>query len=130
MRKHRRPRLGTEGAALDRTGDLDLTVTPPAATPPHEPSTLDDVLRSLAELPAVLARLSDALDRPPVEHLLTRKDLCRILRISTAVFDRLRAGGRLPRPDLVLSRRSPRWRAATVCEWLAQQADGRGRARP
>jgi predicted DNA-binding transcriptional regulator AlpA len=86
-----------------------------------EPGALVDVLASLRALPPILVRLAAALDRQAaagfVEPLLNRRDVARVLRVSLAVFDRLRSAGRLPRPDVILSR-SPRWRAATIRAWI------------
>jgi hypothetical protein len=80
------------------------------------------VLAELVKLPSLLARLADALDRQTaaglIEPVLTRRDLARALRVSLPLLDRLRAAGRLLKPDLLLSRRSPRWRAAAVRAWI------------
>jgi hypothetical protein len=81
---------------------------------------MDDVLAALRALPPLLARLAGALDRPPVETLLTRKDFARVIRVSTAVFDRLRAGGKLPIHDMYISR-SHRWRADTIRAWIERR---------
>jgi predicted DNA-binding transcriptional regulator AlpA len=76
---------------------------------------------AIAALIAILTSLRDALDRQTVaglvEPLMTRRDLARALQVSLPQLDRLRAAGRLPKPDLTLSR-SPRWRASSVRRWL------------
>ncbi len=54
-----------------------------------------------------------------VQPLLTREDLCAVLRCGTATLDRLRAAGRLPRPDLRIGR-SPRWRPETIRRWIEE----------
>jgi predicted DNA-binding transcriptional regulator AlpA len=53
----------------------------------------------------------------PIEPLLSVTDLARILAVSRRSLERLRAAGKLPRPDLHLGR-SPRWRAETIRRWL------------
>jgi predicted DNA-binding transcriptional regulator AlpA len=84
---------------------------------------------ALQALTAELPRLREALDRQAVtalvEPLLDRHDLATVLRCSLPTLDRLKASGRLPRPDLVLSR-SPRWRPETIRRWIANEAPGRG----
>jgi hypothetical protein len=60
-----------------------------------------------------------------IPPLLTRDDLAATLRVDIRTLDRLRSAGRLPAPDIVLSR-SPRWLPGTIEAWLAQEANGRG----
>jgi hypothetical protein len=122
MTKRQRPRPErTGGAAPYRNGTSDPSTPPSADQVQIEPAALADILRDLARLPVLLARLSAALDRQAaaglVEPLLSRRDLQHILRVSSALLDRLRAGGKIPPPDLVLSR-SPRWKAATIRAYL------------
>jgi hypothetical protein len=49
----------------------------------------------------------------PIESLLGVADVARILSISRRGVERLRASGKLPRPDLVLGR-MPRWKPSTI----------------
>jgi predicted DNA-binding transcriptional regulator AlpA len=118
-----RPGVGTRGAGEGIRVPIecrtDQLTAPGAPDPsPIEPITLDDVLSALRALPPILSRLAAILDRPAVDRLLCRRDLADILGISLPELDRLRAGGRLPRPDLTLGRRSPRWRSETIRAYL------------
>jgi predicted DNA-binding transcriptional regulator AlpA len=56
-----------------------------------------------------------------IDPLLAQVDLCRVLVTSQRTIDRLRASGRLPRPDLHIGR-SPRWRPDTIRSWIDQQS--------
>lgn len=51
-----------------------------------------------------------------------------ILGCSIETVGRMKAAGRLPRPDLMIGR-SPRWRPETVRRWLDGQCAGKGVAR-
>ena len=42
----------------------------------------------------------------------------RWLACDVRTVDRMRSSGRLPKPDLIVGRRSPRWRAATIRAWI------------
>jgi hypothetical protein len=57
-----------------------------------------------------------------LEPLLTREDLATFLKIDLRTLDRMRAGGRLPKPDLVLGARGrgciARWKPASIRAWL------------
>jgi predicted DNA-binding transcriptional regulator AlpA len=74
----------------------------------------------------MITRSSRSVDRAPtpppaplpIEPLLSVTDLARILAVSRRSCERLRAAGKLPRPDLHLGR-SPRWRTETVRRWIA-----------
>lgn len=57
-----------------------------------------------------------------IEPLVTKSDLERILQIDSRTIDRMRSTGKLPKPDLFLSR-MPRWKASTVRAWI--EAGGR-----
>jgi hypothetical protein len=126
MCKHRRPRLGTEGVVgvlPDQTGDdQHITIAPALSVQPEvRPIGRYRLADALRELAVILPSLRAALDRQTaaglVEPLLTRRDLARALRVSLPLLDRLRSAGRLPKPDVVLSR-SPRWRVQTFRAWL------------
>jgi hypothetical protein len=54
-----------------------------------------------------------------IEALVRIDDWVRILRIDRRTFERMRAGGRIPPPDLVLGPKSPRWLASTLERFLA-----------
>jgi hypothetical protein len=66
-----------------------------------------------------------AINRAPlaVEPLLSRADLADVLRTSLRSLDRLASAGKLPRPDMYLTARQPRWRAETVRNWINQQSN-------
>lgn len=49
--------------------------------------------------------------------LLSIKKVAAALDCSRRVFERLRASGRFPKPDLLLGR-MPRWRRETVQRWI------------
>jgi hypothetical protein len=100
-------------------------VPSPDLTVPIEPHAAPPIADALVELNRLLTRLAEALERsaaPPIVPLVTRRDLARVARVSLRVVDQLRASDQLPKPDLVINRRSPRWRVATIEAWLAQQA--------
>jgi predicted DNA-binding transcriptional regulator AlpA len=59
---------------------------------------------------------------PLIEPLLNREALARTLSVSLRTLDRLQASGRLPKPDLVLGPRMPRWRNETIRRWLDDQS--------
>lgn len=46
------------------------------------------------------------------------------LSCDRRTIERMRAAGRLPRPDLVVGNRMPRWKAATLRAWI----EGGGKA--
>jgi predicted DNA-binding transcriptional regulator AlpA len=56
-----------------------------------------------------------------IEPLLRWSDLRRVLVASQRTLDRLRASGKLPRPDLLIGR-SPRWKAETIRRWIDTQS--------
>jgi predicted DNA-binding transcriptional regulator AlpA len=56
-----------------------------------------------------------------IEPLLSQSDICRVLSCSQRSLDRLRASGRLPRPDLFIGR-SPRWKAEAIRRWIDAQS--------
>lgn len=49
--------------------------------------------------------------------LLSVVDLARVLNGSRRTIERLRAAGKLPRPDLHLGT-MPRWKAETIRRWI------------
>jgi predicted DNA-binding transcriptional regulator AlpA len=62
----------------------------------------------------------------PIEAALTLDDLACLLAASRRTVERMRAAGKLPRPDFRVGR-MPRWRPETIRAWLeSQQAEGRG----
>ena len=62
-----------------------------------------------------------------IEPLLGIKGLTRVLSCGRSTIERMLANGKLPRPDLVVGRRSPRWRPMTIRRWI--DAGGKGVAR-
>jgi predicted DNA-binding transcriptional regulator AlpA len=53
-----------------------------------------------------------------IEPLLRMADLARVLNCSRRGVERMRSAGRLPAPDLYVGNRSPRWKPATLREWI------------
>jgi predicted DNA-binding transcriptional regulator AlpA len=54
---------------------------------------------------------------PAIERLLSISDLACVLQCSRRVVERLRASGRLPRPDLRIGR-MPRWKPESIAAWI------------
>jgi predicted DNA-binding transcriptional regulator AlpA len=54
----------------------------------------------------------------PIEPLIDRGTLASILSVSLRSLDRMAAAGHLPKPDLHIGVRQPRWRAETVRRWI------------
>jgi predicted DNA-binding transcriptional regulator AlpA len=50
--------------------------------------------------------------------LLSLDDVAVVLSCSRRLVERMRAAGRLPRPDLMLGKKCPRWRVETISEWI------------
>jgi predicted DNA-binding transcriptional regulator AlpA len=98
-------------------------VPPIDATTPIKPATPDDVLAELRALLPLLARLCEALERHDkpnnhVDRLTLRLDeLAASLGVSRSVIDRLRAAGRLPRPDLHIGKMSL-YKPETIRRWI------------
>ena len=61
---------------------------------------------------------------PALDPLLSIDDLARVLNCGRRSVERLLSAGRLPRPDIRLGR-MPRWRPATIRDWIDSQAAGR-----
>jgi predicted DNA-binding transcriptional regulator AlpA len=78
---------------------------------PSEPTTSPLGCYPLANVPGLRA----AAD---IEPLLRMTDLARVLNCSRREVERMRSAGRLPRPDLFIGTRSPRWRPATIRAYL------------
>lgn len=55
---------------------------------------------------------------PTLEPMLGVDGLARVLSVSRRTIERLRAAGKLPRPDLRVGK-MPRWRAETIRRWIA-----------
>jgi len=53
-----------------------------------------------------------------IEPLIRIADLTRWLSCDVRTVDRMRSSGRLPKPDVIVGRRSPRWRVETICDWI------------
>jgi predicted DNA-binding transcriptional regulator AlpA len=53
-----------------------------------------------------------------IEQMLKMADLERSLACDRRTIERMRACGRLPKPDLLIGRRSPRWRVSTIQAWI------------
>ncbi len=52
-----------------------------------------------------------------IEPMLHIDDLAALLSCSRRLVERMRAGGRIPRPDLHVGR-CPRWKPATIRAWI------------
>jgi predicted DNA-binding transcriptional regulator AlpA len=77
-----------------------------------------------AELPVVLAKLTDALarlnSRPAEPPLAFRKhESARLCGISPRLLERLLAAGKFPRPDAYAGR-CPLWTRATLSDWIGK----------
>jgi predicted DNA-binding transcriptional regulator AlpA len=53
-----------------------------------------------------------------ITPLLRISDLERFLVCDRRTIERLRASGKLPKPDLLIGRRSPRWLESTIQAWI------------
>jgi predicted DNA-binding transcriptional regulator AlpA len=53
----------------------------------------------------------------PLRPLLTKRDVSRLLAESLRSFDRQRAAGVIPSPDVWVGN-SPRWKESTIRDWL------------
>ena len=52
-----------------------------------------------------------------IEPLLSVDDLARVLNGSRRTVERMRAAGKLPRPDLHIGK-CPRWKPETIRQWI------------
>ena len=93
-----------------------------------------DSRREPATRPSGPLRLADSIDPRPeprdlaaklgltlaanIEQMLKMADLERSLACDRRTIERMRASGRLPKPDLLIGRRSPRWRVSTIQAWI------------
>jgi hypothetical protein len=100
---------------------MNLQPPPPPktkpATLPTSPAPRPVGVSQLADVPGLQA----AAD---IEPLWRMADLTRVLNCSRRVVERMRAAGRLPKPDLFVGNRSPRWKPATIRVWIDGQAPG------
>ena len=55
---------------------------------------------------------------PGIEPLLSLNDLATVLNCSRRLVERMRAAGKVPKPDLKVGR-MPRWRAEMIRRWIA-----------
>ncbi|CAN5898868.1 helix-turn-helix domain-containing protein [soil metagenome] len=53
-----------------------------------------------------------------IEPLMTIDALTRVLACDRRTIERMRSAGHLPRPDLMIGRRSPRWKPETIRAWV------------
>ena len=49
-------------------------------------------------------------------------EVAHYLHCSRREVERMRSAGRLPKPDLIVGRRSPRWKSETIREWIDEQS--------
>ena len=59
-----------------------------------------------------------------IEPMLSIDDLTRILSCSRRLVERMRAGGRLPEPDIRVGK-MPRWKPSTIRTWIEREGNGR-----
>jgi len=59
--------------------------------------------------------------QPASLELLSIEEVAGLLKITKRTVYRLINAGDLPGPDLVLGKRSPRWRRSTIENWLHGQ---------
>jgi predicted DNA-binding transcriptional regulator AlpA len=85
----------------------------PDATPLPEAATRPAGVYKLTDVPG----LKGAAE---VEPLLRMADLARVLNCSRRVVERMRAASRLPKPDLFVGNRSPRWKPTTIRLWIEE----------
>jgi hypothetical protein len=99
------------------------TPRPDDAGPPEAAEATVALARALAELPAILTGLREALDRQSdrrPEPLAYRKpDAARMCGMSVRLWERLLSAGKAPRPDAHAGR-CPLWTRQTLERWLAQ----------
>lgn len=55
-----------------------------------------------------------------IEPLLSISGLCRVFDCDRRTIERMRSAGKLPRPDLTVGSRMPRWKPETVRAWIEQ----------
>lgn len=74
----------------------------------------------MSTAPKPAPRLVDIPVQPAasIEPMLTLDGLARVLSCDRRTIERMRAAGKLPRADLIIGRRSPRWRPQTIRDWL------------
>jgi len=58
------------------------------------------------------------VETPALAPLLDIAGLERLLGCDERTIARMRSSGRFPKPDLVVGRRLPRWKASTLTEWI------------
>jgi predicted DNA-binding transcriptional regulator AlpA len=86
---------------------------PKPATHPSGPLSLADSIG-----PQDLAVKLGLTMAAAIKPLLRISDLERLLACNRRTIERMRACGRLPKPDLLIGRRSPRWRVSTIQAWI------------
>jgi hypothetical protein len=92
-------------------------MNPYAPTAPAEPP--GGVYKLAAAVaPAPAAAPPDRLAAAGIEPALLIDDLARACACSRREIERMRAGGKVPRPDFHVGRRSPRWFGRTIKAWL------------
>jgi excisionase family DNA binding protein len=55
---------------------------------------------------------------PAIPPLLSIEDLCTTLNCSRPTIERMRSAGKLPKADVYVGRRLPRWRVETIRRWI------------
>jgi hypothetical protein len=58
---------------------------------------------------------------PNIEPLMSQDDIARVLNAGLRTVERMRASGKLPKPDLFVGK-MPRWRPETIRAWIDGQA--------
>jgi hypothetical protein len=57
-------------------------------------------------------------------RLLSTDDIATLLHAGRRTVERMRAGGKLPKPDLFVGK-MPRWKADTIFGWIDAQSAGK-----
>ncbi len=95
-------------------------VTDPS-NPSKRDATLADVRRAKARTTGDPKAIPGLALASSLEPLLKLADLTRVLNCQLRTVERLKSLGRLPKPDLLIgtgSRKSPRWKPATIRRWI------------
>ena len=90
--------------------------------PRRRPALADPRPRLVADQPEAADPDNQATTGRPLvallEPMLGIADLARLLACDRRTIERMRSAGRLPRPDLVIGTRSPRWLPMTIRRWV------------
>jgi predicted DNA-binding transcriptional regulator AlpA len=124
--KMKKQRPGLEGAKGVANGSIVLHSTVPESTvsihdrlPPR--AAANGVVEHSNHAVSGAARLPESRRMTVaslIEPLLRIGDLARRLACDRRTVDRMRSSGCLPKADLLVGRRSPRWKKSTIEDWI------------